>query len=129
MPARRWALLYWAVLACHGRTCVSGAGLLATWFGGVFSPPPASTPSPAGSAAASDRWHVSAIRVDAGPLDRTSLDPSQVNTSDFVKVSGKRFIIGCRTFVPFGVNSFTMIEQAAQARPPAAPKAKTRVHC
>ena len=69
---------------------------------------------------AAHAWVVDAIHVDAGPLARAPGDGPVLGnaTAAFVRVDGKRFMLGCKQFMPVGWNSYTMLEQAAQARAP-----------
>lgn len=78
--------------------------------------PAAVATPPSGGAGGARPWHVAAIRVNAGSLDRPAPDVVRVNTSKFVRVDGTRFVLGCKQFMPVGWNSFTLLEQAAEVR-------------
>jgi hypothetical protein len=108
--ARRLSLLYAVAIGCC--LAVASADLIS-----LLSGSPAPPAAPADSAAGAYGWKVAAIRVDAGPLDRPSPAARKTaNSSLFVRTEGKRFVLGCKQFMPVGWNSFTLLEQASEVR-------------
>jgi hypothetical protein len=90
-------VLYAALLATNAAAC-AGAGSPGFWS---FLRPSSSAP-PGGPTSDETSWRVSAVRVDAGPLDRPAPDVHSVNTTGFLTASSSRFMLGCREFLPVG---------------------------
>ena len=73
--------------------------------------------SAAVSAVQVQEWQVAAVRVDAGPLNRTSPQAAmRAINATFVRSEQKRFWMGCHQLSIVGFNSYTLIEQAAEER-------------